>query len=209
MMMRRSWCTLIFLVASWGIGQSNTLGCLFVGLKVSDMDYLSDKLKRKLDGWVGYSSSIGGSFSLIQSSLSSTQIYHMSMYLLPLTNLENLTKIIRKFFWEGNSEKKKYYLVKWDLVCKPRKKGGLGIKNLQLFNHCLLCKWWWKLEAKDGLWQRLVKAKYGINKSLHHIRMKNDDSPVWKDLLKVKHLYLKGRMMAVRNRNSTDFWNDA
>jgi hypothetical protein len=29
------------------------------------------------------------------------------MYLLPLTNVESLTKIIRKFFWEGNSEKKK------------------------------------------------------------------------------------------------------
>jgi hypothetical protein len=54
-----------------------------------------------------------------------------------------------------------------------------------------------------------VKAKYGINKSLHHIRMKSDDSPVWKDLLKVKHLYLKGRMMTVGNGNSTDFWNDA
>jgi hypothetical protein len=104
-------------------------------LKVSDMDYLSDKLRKKLDGWVGYSSSIGGRFSLIQSSLSSTLIYHMSFYLLPLTNLENLTKIIRKFFWEGTVEKKKYHLVRWDIVCKPKKKGGLGIKNLKLFNH--------------------------------------------------------------------------
>jgi hypothetical protein len=127
------------------------------------------------------------------------------LYLLPLTNLEKLTKIIRKFFWEGNSEKKKYYLVKWDLICKPRQKGGLGIKNFKLFNHCLLCKWWWKLETKDGLWQRLVKAKYGINKSLHHIKMINDDSLVWKDLLKVKHLYLRGRVMVVGNGNSTDF----
>jgi hypothetical protein len=94
------------------------------------------------------------------------------------------------------------------LVCKPRQKGGLGIKNLQLFNYCLLCKWWWKLGTEDGLWQRLVKAKYGINKSLHHIRMKNYDSPIWKDLLKVKHLYLKSRMMVVGDGNSIDFWND-
>jgi hypothetical protein len=63
--------------------------------------------------------------------------------------------------------------------------------------------------TEDGLWQRLVKAKYGINKSLHHIKMKNDNSPVWKDLLKVKHLYLRGRVMVVGNGNSTDFWNDA
>jgi hypothetical protein len=131
------------------------------------------------------------------------------MYLLPLTNLEKMNKIIRKFFWEGNSEKRKYHLVKWDLVCKPRQKGWLGIKNLQLFNYCLLCKWWWKLETENGLWQRLVKAKYDIDKSLHHIKLRSDDSPVWKDLLKVKHFYLKYRVMVVGNGNSTDFWNDA
>jgi hypothetical protein len=131
------------------------------------------------------------------------------MYLLPLTNLEKLTKIIRKFFWGGNSEKRKYHLVKWDLVCKPRQKGGLGIKNLQLFNQCLLCKWWWKLETEEGLWQSLVKAKYDISKSLHHIKLRNDDSPVWKDLWKVKHLYLNQRMMVVGDGKSTDFWNDA
>jgi hypothetical protein len=67
-------------------------------LRVADMTCLSDKMKKKLEGWAGYSSSIGGRFSLIQSSLSSTLIYHMSMYLLPMTNLESLTKIIRKFF---------------------------------------------------------------------------------------------------------------
>jgi hypothetical protein len=89
---------------------------------VADMLYLSNKLKKKLECWAGYSSSIGGKFSLIQSYLSSTLIYHMSMYMLPMTNLVNLTKIIRKFFWEGTGEKKKYHLVKWDLVCTPRKK---------------------------------------------------------------------------------------
>jgi hypothetical protein len=178
-------------------------------LRVADMIYLSDKLKKKLEGWAGYSSSIGGRYSLIQSSLSSTLIYHMSMYLLPMTNLVSLTKIIQKFFWEGTGEKQKYHLVKWDLVCTPRKKGGLGIKNLQLFNQCLLCKWWWKLEYEHGLWQTLVKAKYGVNKGITRVGMKFDDSPVWKDLLKVKHLYLKGRMMVVGNGQSTDFWKDA
>jgi hypothetical protein len=65
------------------------------------------------------------------------------------------------------------------------------------------------LEIEEGLWQRLVKAKYDINKSLHHIKLRNDDSPVWKDLWKVKHLYLNQRMMVVGDGNSTDFWNDA
>jgi hypothetical protein len=99
--------------------------------------------------------------------------------------------------------------VKWDLVCTPREKGGLGIKNLQLFNQCLLCKWWSKLEYEQGLWQTLVKAKYGVNKGITRVSIKHDDFAVWKDLLKVKHLYIRERMMIVGNGQSTNFWKDA
>ena len=69
-------------------------------------------------------------------------VNHLSMYLFPLSNLESMTKIMRKFFWQGNAKKKKYYLVKWNLNNKPKSKGGLGIKDLKLFNVSLLCKWW-------------------------------------------------------------------
>ena len=55
---------------------------------------------------------------------------------------------------------KKYNLVKWETVCKSKKKGGLGVKNIRKMNISLLCKWWWKLETEEGLWQNIVKAKY-------------------------------------------------
>jgi hypothetical protein len=34
------------------------------------------------------------------------------------------------------------------------------------------------------------------------------NSPVWNDLLKVRHIYLKGRSMMVGNGKSTSFWHD-
>jgi hypothetical protein len=34
------------------------------------------------------------------------------------------------------------------------------------------------------------------------------NSPVWNDLLKVRHVYLKGRSMVVGNGKSTSFWHD-
>ena len=67
-------------------------------LHVADLAPVSEKLKKKLDGWIGNSSSIGGRLILIQSSLSGIPIYLMSMYLLPDTNLQELTKNIRRFF---------------------------------------------------------------------------------------------------------------
>jgi hypothetical protein len=65
------------------------------------------------------------------------------------------------------------------------------------------------LEYKQGLWQSLVKAQYGIDKGIARITLKHDNSAVWKDLLEVKHLYLSGRVMVVGNGKSTDLWKDA
>ena len=167
------------------------------------------KLRKKLDGWAGNTTSIGGRFIQIQASLSGVPIYLMSMYLLHDTNLENITKIIRKFFWANVGQKKKYHMVKWQFVCRPREKGGLGIKNLKFFNIALLCKWWWRLENEDGLWQELVRAKYGIKKDIWSVKFKQNDSPVWKDLQKVKKYYIQGRKMIVIGGNETNFWHDA
>jgi hypothetical protein len=92
-----------------------------------------------------------------------------------------------------------------DQNCQTQKKGGLGIKDLRKMNLSLLCKWWWKLEHEEGLWQEIVRQKYKITKGITSLRQNGKESPVWKDLLKVKHLYLKGRIVVVGNGQNTNF----
>jgi hypothetical protein len=41
---------------------------------------------------------------------------------------------------------KKYHLVKWNIITKPKNKEGLGVHDLRKMNISLLCKWWWKLK---------------------------------------------------------------
>ena len=94
--------------------------------------------------------SIAGRSTLISTSLNNTPIYHMSIYLLPKTTVRALDKIRRTFFWQGGGTKRKYDLVKWIRICKHKKKGGLGIKDIRKMNISLLCKWWWKLENMVG-----------------------------------------------------------
>jgi len=55
--------------------------------------------------------------------------------------------------------KRKYHLVRWEVINKSKKYGGLGIKNIRIMNISLLCKWWWKLEKEDGLWQQIIWKK--------------------------------------------------
>jgi hypothetical protein len=72
---------------------------------------------------------------------------------------------------------------------------------LNKINISLLRKWWWKLENKNGIWQELIKKKY--------LKHRLDDSPIWGDLLKVRQVCLRGRLIHVKNGKQTLFWEDA
>lgn len=147
--------------------------------------------------------SIAGRTTLINSSLSNAPIYHMSIYLLPKTIIKSLDKIRRTFFWQGGGTKKKYHLIRWTKIYKHKKKGGLGIKNIRKMNISLLCKWWWKLDNENDLWQRIIKFKYLKEESMCTVKHKQNDSPMWTDLLKIKYIYLQGRKMVIKNGKKT------
>jgi hypothetical protein len=85
---------------------------------------------------------------------------------------------------------------------------ALGVKDLRKQNISLLVKWWWKLEKEDGLWQRLVKQRYLRNRDVCSVKLRNTDSPCWKNLLKVKEIYLNGRKVELKRGNLVRFWLD-
>jgi hypothetical protein len=64
-----------------------------------------------------------------------------------------------RFFWQGDSEKKKYRLAKWSVVCRPKDQGGLGIQDLKVKNTALLGKWLFRLLTEEGVWQTLLRRK--------------------------------------------------
>lgn len=129
----------------------------------------------------------------------------MSVYLAPKTVIEKLDRIRRSFFWQGGGTKRKYHLVRRVKICKSKKKGGLGIKDLRKLNASLLTKWWWKLETEEGLWQNIIQAKYLHSKNIFNVSHKASDSPMWTDLLKIKDLYLWGRKIRIGNGKKTRF----
>ena len=56
------------------------------------------------------------------------------------------------FLWSGIGEEFKHHLVNWPKVCSPIREGGLGIRNLRLFNRALLGKWLWHFASEPGAW---------------------------------------------------------
>jgi hypothetical protein len=83
--------------------------------------------------------------------------------------------------------KKKYILTRWNIICRPKDQGGLGIEVLDVKNKCLLSKWLFKLLSEEGVWQELLSNKYLHGKTLSQVHAKPIDSPFWKGLMGVKN----------------------
>ncbi|GAU10927.1 hypothetical protein TSUD_426970, partial [Trifolium subterraneum] len=60
-------------------------------------------------------------------------------------------------------ESRKVSWVSWDSVCLRKEYGGLGVRQLREFNLALLGKWCWRmLVDREGLWFRVLAARYGV-----------------------------------------------
>jgi hypothetical protein len=81
------------------------------------------------------------------------------------------------FFWQSDDLKKKYILTKWNIICRPKDQGGLGIEVLDIKNKCLLSKWLFKLLSEEGVWQELLSNKYLYGKTLSQVQAKPTNSP--------------------------------
>lgn len=61
--------------------------------------------------------------------------------------------------------------VRWSEVCKPKSRGGLGVRGVPLVNMALLGKWKWGLLISRGkaLWRGILIARYGIRSIPFHL----------------------------------------
>jgi hypothetical protein len=67
----------------------------------------------------------------------------------------------------------------------------------------LLCKWWWKLDNEDGLWQQIIHFKYLNGKSICVVSHRQIDSAMSSGLLKIRDIYLQGRQAKLRDGKTT------
>ena len=95
----------------------------------------------------------------------------MSFFETPKGARKKLAYFRSRFFFLLNDEhKRKYRLAKWDILCKPKDQGGLGIHNLELKNIALLSMWLYRLLTTDGTWQQILRNKYLGTKPLVQVQ---------------------------------------
>ncbi|GAU19703.1 hypothetical protein TSUD_78280 [Trifolium subterraneum] len=176
-----------------------------------------EALTKRLNSWTGHHLSYGGRVTLINSVLSSMPLYFFSFFKAPRCVIKDIEKIQRTFLWGGSLDEKKINWVKWDHVCLPKKNGGLGVKNLELFNIALLSKWRWRfLNHDNAIWNDLLRHRYGhLPSSLlgkHDLISGGISSLWWRDVISSGNIcnvdWFKSNIgCRVGNGNDIEFWH--
>lgn len=150
--------------------RQGTLPMQYLGLPLSDSTltrqaYLNliHKIKKRLPGWAAKLLTFASRLVLVNAVLTAIPVYFMSVFNLPQWVKDEIEKTRRTFLWQGGTTDgtKKMHLARWDMLCRPKKLGGLGILNISNFNQALLAKWYWQWKKKEPrMWKELFTTLY-------------------------------------------------
>ena len=172
----------------------------------SQVQFVVDKVKKKLANWKTKFLSRAGRLCLITSTLATIPAYYMQATFLPATTLQDLDRVCNNFLWGGQDGENKIHLVGKEKTFTPKEHGGLGIRNQTLMNKAYMAKLGWKLsQGPDNLAQKCITSKY-VHKN--YVTSFRKGSPVWQSVGKGWELLANNSQWILRNGESINFWGD-
>jgi len=116
---------------------------------------------KKLQGWEGKLLSQARREVFIKSVIQAIPSFAMGCFKIPIGLCNKIEVLIRKFWWGERGNKRKIHWLKWDEMTKSKMVGGMGFKDLAMYNDSLLAKQAWRLLTdKDSLFYRIFKARF-------------------------------------------------
>ena len=170
---------------------------------------LQARLAKCLVEWDDNHKSQAAKEVLIKAIAQAIPLYVMSVFKLPMGLCDELTKMIRRFWWGAENGKRKTCWVAWDIMLRPKSHGGLGFRDMCLFNQALLAhQAWHLLQFPDTLCARLLKAKYFPNGSLVDTVFTGNKSSTWQAIEHGLELLKEGIIWRVGNGTQIRVWWD-
>ena len=161
---------------------------------------IKDKVWKRISGRRKGLFSAGGTEILIKAVLQVVPSYLISIFQLPICLCNELKSLLLNFWWGGGQGERKIAWRSWAKVCLPKGMGGLGFKDLYLFNKSLMAKQAWRLiKNPSSLAGRIVGDKYFPASSFLRAKKKDVSSYLWHNILWERELIEKGIRWSVGN----------
>lgn len=152
---------------------------------------------------------MGGKEVFVKSVLQAKPLYVMQCFLLPKSLCQKLEGIMNKFWWTSNKSAKCIHWSIWEQLCKAKYAGGMGFKDLFLFNKALIAKQVWRILSQPNcLLAKVLKARYYPFTDILSAKVGSYPSFTWRSICSARELIADGMLWRVGNGARINIWND-
>lgn len=146
---------------------------------------------------------------LLKSVLASMPTYAMSCFKLPVSLCKKIQSALTRFWWDVKPELRKMSWISWDRLTFPKNAGGLGFREIEVFNDALLEKHTWRLlKNPSSLLGQILLNKYCKDSDLLSCYAPNSASHGWRGILAGRDVIRKGMGWSVGKGTNIRVWED-
>ena len=181
----------------------------YVGTSMNGaFNYLKDRVWKKVQGWMEQCLPAGGKKVLIKAIAQAVPTYSISCFKLPRGLCKHIDGVLRVFLWGSKEGKQRTCWVAWGDMSKPKCMGGLGFRNIELFNLALLARQVWRLlQDPEALSARVLKAVYFPTGDLLDADLGASPSRVGQAVVDDVHVVHQGLIRQIGSGESTRICN--
>ncbi|KAL9664501.1 hypothetical protein QQ045_019904 [Rhodiola kirilowii] len=131
------------------------------GRKTAMLNFIEDRMWKRVNGWKEKLLSVAGKEVLIKSIVQAIPVYAMSCFKMPKRIFDRWHSIISSFWWNGAKGSRYMAWLDKKKLQAVKEEGGLGLRNFYLVNLALLIKQAWRIYTNpELLLSKVYKARY-------------------------------------------------
>ncbi|CAM8957099.1 unnamed protein product [Rhodiola kirilowii] len=158
--------------------------------KTESFKCILEKVWKKITDWKNKLLSAAGREVLVKAVLQAIPVYMMSVYQFPKKVISDMTRLIQQFWWRKEGPKGVSWLSQ-DTLRKKKCEGGLGFRDLGIFNEAILMKIAWRVAKNPQLlMSKVLTAKYCGSRGILNARMGSSPSHLWRGIMKRLHIFV-------------------
>jgi hypothetical protein len=171
--------------------------------------FIKEKVWNKLNNWKINFLSQAGKEILLKAVIPAIPTYCMCIFQLPISLCKNINGMMQRFLWNHMSKTSKIPWMSWDRLSRSKSMGGIGFRDLVVFNQALLAKQGWRLiQNPNSLTARIFKNKYYPSTTFLEASQRPQISFVWRSLLNARNLLKQGLLWRVGDGLFIKVWKD-
>jgi len=124
-------------------------------------------------------------FAYLKDVAQAISSYAMSCFDLTKSLCDDIMTMICRFWWAQQDQENKMHWLSKEKLCTRKENGGLGFRDLHLFNLAMLARQGWRLIiSQESLCAQVLRAKYFPDGNLMGAKEKPRISYSWRSIVR-------------------------